>query len=211
MKFNLKGVLATSIAIAAGLIVLVGYFLEIPALVYVRIELVDWAVILAAFAILVGLVNLLGVHANRIRRREKGGFYSLVLVISLIATLILGFTLHPDHPIMTAVFDSVLRPVEASLLAVLVVSLTYASIRLLRHRLNLVGILFIVTALIVLLGTTPLPFLGDIPILSDFIRPFITQVLAAGGARGILIGMALGTLTVGLRILLGIERPYGGK
>ena len=35
--------------------------------------------------------------------------------------------------------------------------------------------------------------------------------VASGGARGILIGVALGTLTTGLRILFGADRPYGGK
>jgi len=35
-------------------------------------------------------------------------------------------------------------------------------------------------------------------------------VFAAGGARGILLGVALGTLTTGLRILFGADRPYGG-
>jgi hypothetical protein len=43
------------------------------------------------------------------------------------------------------------------------------------------------------------------------IRPFIAQVLAAAGARGILLGVALGTLTTGLRILFGVDRPYGGN
>jgi hypothetical protein len=43
------------------------------------------------------------------------------------------------------------------------------------------------------------------------VRPWITQVLALGGARGILIGVALGTLTTGLRVLFGADRPYGGN
>jgi hypothetical protein len=211
MKINFKGMISTAIAIASGIMVLLGYFFTIPALVNVRIELVDWAVILAAFAIFVGLVNLLAVHGNKVRRKEKGGFYSVILVICLFVTLILGLALRPEHPVMAALFTSVQRPVEASLMAVLVVTLTYASIRLLRRRLNVVGIVFIITALLVLLGTAPLPFIGDLPIMSDLVRPFISQVLAVGGARGILIGVALGTLTIGLRILFGAERPYGGK
>jgi len=32
-----------------------------------------------------------------------------------------------------------------------------------------------------------------------------------GGARGILIGVALGSLLTGLRVLFGFDRPYGGK
>jgi hypothetical protein len=55
-----------------------------------------------------------------------------------------------------------------------------------------------------------LPF-GEITPLNDFIRPWIQQVLALGGARGILIGVALGTLTTGLRVLFGADRPYGDR
>jgi hypothetical protein len=71
-------------------------------------------------------------------------------------------------------------------------------------------VVFLGTALLILLGTAPLPF-GEMPFLSDTIRPFIAQVLAAAGARGMLIGIALATLTTGLRILFGVDRPYGGK
>jgi hypothetical protein len=101
--------------------------------------------------------------------------------------------------------------VEASLMALLAVTLTYASIRLLRRRLNLLSVIFLITALLVLLGTAPLPLLGNLPFVSDWLRPFLTQVMAASGARGILLGVALGTLTTGLRILLGSDRPYGGN
>ena len=84
-------------------------------------------------------------------------------------------------------------------------------IRLLRRRLNLVSVIFLVTAFLILLGTAPLPFVGTLPGISDWVRPFIAQVMAASGARGILLGVALGTLTTGLRILFGAERPYGGN
>jgi hypothetical protein len=43
------------------------------------------------------------------------------------------------------------------------------------------------------------------------VRPIITQIFAAAGARGILLGVALGTLTTGLRVLFGADRLYGGK
>ena len=34
--------------------------------------------------------------------------------------------------------------------------------------------------------------------------------LPVAGARGILLGIALGSLTAGLRILMGADRPYSG-
>ena len=205
-----RGIFSVMIAIAAGLLVLVGYFIEIPILLKLRSILLGWAVILAAAALFVGIINMLLVHRAKIRSKQKGSIYSLVLMISLVITLGLGLVLGTDHQIVNLIFTSIQLPVEASLLALLAVSLAYASIRLLRRRLNLISIVFIVTALIILLGTVPLPF-GEIPALGDTLRPFFSQVLAAGGARGILIGVALGVLTTGLRVLFGADRPYGGK
>jgi hypothetical protein len=48
-------------------------------------------------------------------------------------------------------------------------------------------------------------------VIGTLIYPWVTQVLALGGARGILIGVALGALTTGLRVLFGVDRPYGGN
>ena len=39
-------------------------------------------------------------------------------------------------------------------------------------------------------------------------REWILGVMSLGGARGILLGVALGTIVVGLRLLIGIDRPY---
>ena len=206
---KLKGLFSAVIAIATGLIMLVGYFVELPILVNLRITILNWVIILAAVALFLGLFNLLAVHTNKVRNKEKGGIYSLILIFSLLTTLILGLWLRPDHALMALIFTAIQLPVETSLMAMLVVTLTYASIRLLRRRNNLISVIFLVTALLILLGTAPVPFIGYVPILSDLIRPFVAQVLAAAGARGILIGVALGSLTTGLRVLFGADRPYG--
>jgi hypothetical protein len=143
--------------------------------------------------------------------------YSVILIISMVATFLLGLVLGPQNKWVSQIFNYVQLPVEASLMALLAITLTYASIRLLRKRLNLLSIVFIVTGLLMLLGTAPLPFLGNlfvingVPLFSGILRPLIAQVPAAGGARGILLGVALGTLTTGLRVLFGADRPYGGK
>jgi hypothetical protein len=37
------------------------------------------------------------------------------------------------------------------------------------------------------------------------------NLFSHGGARGLLLGIALGTLLTSLRVLFGIDRPYGGN
>jgi hypothetical protein len=107
------------------------------------------------------------------------------------------------------IFNNIQLPVESSLAALLVVVLAYACIRLLNRRPNSFSIIFVVTVLAVLAGTAPLLLSEAVPQLG-WIRTLIIQIPAVAGARGILLGIALGTLAVSLRILMGVDRPYGG-
>ncbi len=204
-------VVTAVIAIAAGILILGGYFLQniFPAFANIQTLLLNWAIILAGTATLVGIFNLISVHTDKIRRSEKGSIYSALLVICLVATLLFGMILRPDHSAMKIVMNGIILPVEAALMGILTVSLLYAAIRLLRRRADVMSIVFLIAAVLIIFSSITLPF-GNIPGLNTFGR-WVTQVLALGGARGILIGVALGTLTTGLRILIGADRPYGGN
>jgi hypothetical protein len=201
-------IVAVVLAIAAGLIILVGYF--VPALAGLQSLLLGWAIILAGAAAIVGVFNLVLVHANRISAREKGHNYSTILVICLLGTFIFGLAMGPTHPDMRLLINAVVVPVEASLMALLAVSLVYASVRLLRRRATPMSLVFLATAVVMLIASATLPF-GEAGVLNGFVRPWFQHVLALGGARGILIGMGLGTLATGLRVLLGADRPYGER
>lgn len=198
-----------AISIAVGLLVLGGYFH--PALKDIQSLLLNWAIIITGAAMIVGVFNLIFVHTNKIRRREKGSLYSALLVIALAASLIFGLLFRPSHPaIQTYVLNGIIIPVESALMGILTITLLYAAIRLLRKRRDLTSVVFLAAAVVILLGSATLPF-GDVPLFGTLIRPWMTQVLALGGARGILIGIALGSLTTGLRVLFGADRPYGGS
>ncbi len=201
-------VVTAVIAISFGVLVLTGYFFQVA---WLQTILLNWAIILAGVAVLVGTGNLISVHAGKVRRGEKGGIYSALLVVSLLASAALGIVLRPEHAVMKVVMNGIIIPSEAALLAILTISLLYAAIRLLRRRADLMSILFLLTAVVVLLGTATLPQpFGDVPLIGTVAR-WITQVLALGGMRGLLIGISLGALTTGLRILFGADRPYGGN
>ena len=120
------------IAIATGVLVLLGYFFE--PLAGIQAILLNWAVVLAGVAAIVGIFNLLSVHTDKIRRRETGSVYSALLVIGLVGTLLFGMILRPQHPAMQVVFNGIILPAEMALMGLLTVSLLYAAIRLLRRR-----------------------------------------------------------------------------
>jgi hypothetical protein len=199
-------------AIASGLIVLLGYFIPVNGLLEFRLALLGWAAVLAATAVLVGVVSLMGVHWQKMRSGLRNSVYSILLTFSLLVTFLLGVlgTIIPaSKQLFSVVLDGIIIPAEATLMALLAVTLIYASVRLLRRRTDVMSFLFLGIAIVILLVSAPLPF-GRFPG-ADAIEWFVTEFFAVAGARGILIGVALGALTAGLRVLFGIDRPYGGK
>lgn len=214
MKIKLNAPVSVAIAIGVGIIVLAGYF--IPSITDIRFILLRTGLVLAAVALLVGIINLLTVHFKKMGAESENSGYSLILVIALLVTFIVGiiemvqtYTIGRLNFQMTNwVFTNIQLPIETSLLAVTAVSLTYAAANILRKRMDLFSIIFFLIILLVLLGSFSIPA-ATLPFL-QVIRDWIVRVPALGGARGLLLGIALGTITTGIRILMGTDRPYGG-
>jgi hypothetical protein len=212
IKFNAP--LSTAIAMGVGIIVLAGYF--IPGITDIRFILLRTGLVLAAVALLVGIINLLTVHFKKLGAESENSGYSLILVISLLVTLVIGvidmvqtYTVgRPNFQMTNWAFTNIQLPIETSLLGVTAVSLTYAAANILRKRMDLFSICFFFVILLVLLGSFSIP-VAPLPILQA-IREWIVRVPALGGARGLLLGIALGTIATGIRILMGTDRPYGG-
>lgn len=207
--------LTAAVAMASGFIVLLGYLYPLELLVQLRVMLTDWAIVIAAMAVLVGIANLVFVQMERIRKRDKNGIYGVVLVGALLVTFIIGLfgeLLGIGELFMRFAMDAIIVPVETSLMAILAVTLVYASIRLLRRRSDVMTVIFLVVAIVFLIAVL-VPSLAG-PVLGDLIGGSILQFLgmfSGGGARGLLIGIALGVLLTSLRVLFGIDRPYGGN
>jgi len=214
VNIKLKTPISAAVAIGVGVVVLAGYF--IPSITSVRFILLRIGLVLAAVALLVGIINLLTVHIKKMGAESENSGYSLILVISLITTLIVGIidmvqtymAGRPNFLMTNWVFTYIQLPIETTLLAVTTVSLTYAAASILRKRMDLFSLTFFLVILLVLLGSFSIPP-ATLPFL-QVIRDWILRVPALGGARGLLLGIALGTITTGIRILMGTDRPYGG-
>mgnify|MGYP000848877002 FL=1 len=208
----MRAPVATAVAIGLGIVALLGYFVPLPFLVDIQSLLLSWAVILAAVAALVAIFNLVRVHVRKLRGsppKQRGDAYSLLVLAGFAATFLAGLLLTPDHPQFQQAVLAVQTPVETSLIAVLAVTLAYASLRLLQRRPNWMGILFAFSAVFFLiLASGALSGLRGLPLLGDLLG--VVERLPLAGARGLLLGIGLGSLLTGLRILMGADRPYSG-
>jgi hypothetical protein len=208
------------VTLSTGIIVLASYVFDNPMLQALRGLFVEWTVILGAFAMLLGVYNVVRVHAQRIQS-GKGVVYSIVLVVSFLAVFLpgilsaeqlpgflrdmVGDQVGPTGQIVDWVYQYVQRPLQATLFSLMAFFVFTAAWRAFRVR-SVASVLMLVAALVVLLGSVKLS-LGNWTQLVD-VRNWVMNVPVLAGARGILLGIALGTIVSGLRLLVGVDRPY---
>ena len=100
----------------------------------------------------------------------------------------------------------VLLPVESSLLVVLAVFIIYALAHLFARRHSIFSAAFTATS-VILLGIYVASLWFDNPWIYQM-KDWISQFWSLGAIRAILIGVALGAITTGLRVLIVADRPY---
>ncbi len=199
---------AAAIAIGIGLVILAGYFIPLPLLGAVQSTLLGWAVLIGAFGALVGITNLVLSHWRKLTSKLNRDFYSLFALLGFAVALGAGLWYGPGDPVIQKGVEAFIVPVETSLMAALAVALAYACLRLLRRRQDGMMVMFVISAVVFLLIGGGLLAGIDVPLVRD--RVSFMDRLPVAGARGILLGIALGGLTAGLRILMGADRPYSG-
>jgi len=198
--------LSTVVAMSVGLLVLADFFISADPIDALGLYLIRTASVVAAFALVLGMVNVLTVHLGKMYGREKGWGYSMVLLGALFFTLAVGFlTGGPTSVWVQDLFETVLFPLEATLFSLLAFFIVTAAYRAFRVKSFETG-LFVVFGILVLLGQVPVGAMlwDQLPV----IRDWVLDVPALAGARGILLGVALGSVATGLRVLLGLDRPY---
>lgn len=187
-----------------------------------------WFDIIAVFAFILGGGNLLRIHIDRMTRKHKDSFFSLVTIVAFIVTLFVGLFKFGGDPGLKGnyiadgtwfkfIYDAFFVPLGATMFSLLAFFVASASYRAFRAKTREATILLL-AAFIILVGRTPagdyltgwlpekLQFL-HIPNLSNW----ILSVPNLAGQRAIMIGIALGIIATSLKLILGIERGYLGQ
>ena len=203
-----------------GLFMILSFFVPHQAVSVPADFLQASAVILVAFGYVLGGANALRVNFDAIYRRQPGWPYKVVLVVSLVATVIVGAVegrgFLNEGMRSKWIYDWIYSPMSSTMFALLAFFIASAAFRAFRIRTVEAGLLA-AAALIVMLGRVPL---GDL--MTDWafrwfpggqlhlstVQQWIMDVPQNTAKRAILIGAALGVMATGLRVILGIERSY---
>ena len=176
------------------------------------------AVIVVAFGYVLGGTNVLRHNIESVYRRESGWGYKVVLIVALLAMLITGIVegwggrdFQGEHTRFTWMYNNIYSPMSSTMFALLAFFIASAAFRAFRIR-TVDAALLAIAALIVMLGRVPIgawvtAFLPEHHRLPD-LAEWIMNVPQNAAKRAILIGAALGLMSTGLRVILGIERSY---
>lgn len=222
------------IATIAGFVLIVSYF--IPYTQGWGEDVSIWFDVLASIAFILGGGNLVRIHLKKVSDRAGGWAYSVIVLAAFFITLAVGLGkigVHPNPTFPNAghwsgsyrelgkpfwwLYEYAFVPLTATMFAMLAFYVASAAFRAFRAK-NVEAILLLSTAFIILLGrtfagvflTSWLPeALSGLRI--ENLTVDIMRVVNTAGNRAIMIGIALGTASVSLKILLGVDRSYLGS
>ncbi len=218
------------LTLCVGLVPIVTFFLteKVWGVSFVRDKVEQYMVIIAGFALLLGVVNVVQSNIKKIERKRTGWPFSISLLAGLFVMGIFGvlsaMRVGPFQSILLAPDGSdtpfywmtrgMFNPLQAAMFSLLAFYIASAAFRSFRVR-NVEATILLTAAFLVMLGRTPL---GEyvfswapggerwLPTITDWIM----TVPNTAAQRGIIIGAALGAAALSLRVILGIERSYLG-
>jgi len=169
-----------------------------------------WMLIVIALATLVGVIAVVQVHAKNVQKRSKDWLFSIIVLVILALMLVAGLplkevTLGPTNSVYLYLFNNAYTPLSGTMYSIIAFFITSAAFRAFRAR-NIEASLVLIAGLLMVLSNAPLftvmwpPFktIGD----------WIMAVPNTATMRAITMGIALGTIALAVRTLMGIERGY---
>lgn len=198
-----RSYLAAAVAIFSGVLVLVSFVFPSGGLQNIRGFLLDLVIWLAAVAFLIALTKITFYHIRQVRKRSRSSIYSVTFVLMMVIAFCV--TLLLDSPDSEFILRYIQIPAETAFLAIISFSMIFSIFRWIRRKPSIFNLTFVIVVVMTLLSN--IGFLG-LTFLQENVL-FSPYVWASAGIRGVLIGVALGTMIQGVRILLGFERPYG--
>ena len=175
----------------------------------VNSKLLEWTLVVYAFALILGSISLWNSHAKKVRARAEGWMFSLVTLTSLLVITMLGIWkgVGEDSPV-GVIYNTVNSPLASTMFALLAFVIASAAFRAFRAR-SVEATLLLITAIVMMVGRVSIG-----PLISPHL-PGITEWLLdvpnLAAKRAIAIGVGLGAVSTALKIILGIERSYLGR
>jgi hypothetical protein len=211
MKLDYRRDIPLVITFVIGVIAVMDYYTTFSAVKETYTVIKNWGVVLEAFALGLGAVNLFRVHGRRIsERRTSDWIFSALLLFMLVLFVVVGLGTGQLEagPQYQWIYNTIFLPLGATMYSSLAFYMAFGSYKILRAR-NLDAFLLSIVAVLVILGNTPI-FPATMPAFF-YTREWIFTTIVGGGYMGIRIGVGIGAVVLGIKTLVGLETGYLGR
>lgn len=204
----MKSTVPVVITAVIGVLMILDFFVPVQSVNNTASVLQSWGIVISAFAMGLGAVNLLRRHSGIIAKRDKGVFFSLLLVGSMVLTVIVGLFFGTNSKLYDFLFTNVLSPASSTLYAAIAFYILSAAYRSFVAK-NLDGWILLLTAVVIMLGKAPIG-----AVISSFFptaSQWIQDIPNTAGMRAIMMGAALGVVSSAVKTFLGYDKSYLGQ
>jgi len=207
LSIVMKRYIPMGITAIFALILLTDYFLVLKPLDNMGKTLINWGTLIAAYALFLGCAQLFRLHIRRVMRRNREWWLSIWTMLILIIFFLAGLYLGPTNETLSAWYTVISQSIGITTNAILAFYVFSASYRVLRIR-TLEASALMLAAVFLMLTNAPIG--AAISPLLPKIGSWILDVPNKSAQQGIIMCIAVGTIALGIRTLIGRETGYLG-
>jgi hypothetical protein len=209
MKERLGYRLPFVLLLILGIFMAAQYYIPHPMVQKPAEMMIQWKQPLNAFIIFIALFGLAAMHIRKVIRKQRRWGYSLITLTSMALMIFVGMVWGTRHgTIFSDLFKHVITPIEATMFSLLAFFVASAAFRAFRAR-TVGATVLLVSAVVVILGL--------VPAIEDLCPPiarasdFLLKYPNTAAKRAIMIGVALGAISVAMKTILGIDKTILGR
>ena len=208
-----------AICFIMGVFMMIHFFIKHPVIQSDLLnEMSNFIAVIGIFAMFLGIYSLVRLHRMKIRHRRSDWLFSYILFFAMVVMAAMGIFGGQDAGTPYAwTYNAIMVPLQSTMFALLAFYMASASFRAFRAK-NFEATMLLIAAIIVMFGRVdigavliPDGTIGNIPIpgANEFSN-WLMEVPNNAASRGIMLGIALGSIATSLKMILGVERSYLG-
>lgn len=196
-----------AITIVLVLLEVADYFFQVPIINSIARDVTVATLVMSACAVGIGIISLARIHVTRITKKRPHSLESAIMLVTLAAFILVGAVLGSASPNYVYMFQNIIVPLDSTMFSLAGFFMASAAYRAFRARSN-EALILLIAAVLVMLGQAPI---GE-AVWSGFpgISQWILDVPNTAGVRALIMGIAIGMLSLTIRMLMGHERGYLG-
>jgi len=209
MDLSSKNKRLTVLAGLIGIFFLISAYSDQPAVRTARTMLIHWASLVAAVLLFIAIIDFVIARIRGIKDHTGSFIYNLISLLIFLIVFFYGFSNQAGASSVQSTVFMIQSSVESVMTGLICLVMIYGIYRVARSQRSLLKSYFLFSTIFFLVLYSGFFSFLKLPAFLSKIIDFI-RILPVGGLYGLLIGIAIGALVTGIRVLFFGDHPYQG-